>query len=323
VINPRVAKNHRTSTGKVPGNDPVVPLRVAQTELEGFSKHRPLPLRLAQLWASHGPRARSWLPRKLGRVFGRRWKIVVDTADGDMLAVDPTNLDVYTAIVRDRGHEPWILHTCLRLVRSGDVFYDVGASAGYFSIGVAGRAPGVTVVAFEPQPTLARAIAVSAALNGLNDVLVLPTMLGARDGSAKLFVPSHSVHASAVARAPGARALTCAVTTLDGLVDNRLVPWPTLVKIDVEGAELEVLQGATRLLRENPPYLVLETNENAARFGYSRGDLLDYLRGIANFAFFGIHPNGSLLPLATGLIDAAVSDLLAVPRGRASPPLDG
>lgn len=305
------------------GDEAATPLRVTQKDIEAFSERRPLPLRLAQLWASHGPRARSWLPHKIGRAFGRRWKIVVATGDGDQLAVDPRNLDVYTAIVRDGGHEPWILRTCLHLMRPGDVFCDVGANAGYFSIGVARRAPGVRVIAFEPQPTLARAIAVSAALNDLDNVLVFPTMLGARDGTAKLFVPSHSVHASAVPRAPRVRALTCPVRTLTELVDRRLVPWPTLVKIDVEGAELEVLQGAVRLLQENPPYLVLESDENADRFGYSRSDLLDYLRDIANFAFFGIHPDGSLLPLATALSDTAVSDILVVPQGKPCPPSYG
>jgi len=208
-------------------------------------------------------------------------------------------------------------------LRPGDVFCDVGANAGYFSIGVGGRFPDVRVVAFEPQPTLARAIALSAALSGLDNVVVLQTMLGAREGSAQLFVPSHSVHASAVSPAGRVRALTCPVKTLTGLVDRRLVPWPTLVKIDVEGAELDVLQGAVRILEDNPPYLVLESNENADRFGYSRSDLLDYLRGIENFTFFGIHPEGSLLPLATALLDAAVSDFLAVPPGRASPPPHG
>jgi FkbM family methyltransferase len=276
---------------------------------------------LAQLWASHAPRARSWLPRKIGRTFGGDWKIIVTTAEGDALAVDTKNLDVYTAIVRDRGHEPWILRTCLQLLKDGDVFHDVGANAGFFSIAVARRKPSVRVVSFEPQPTLAKAIALSAELNGLDNVAVLPLMLGARDGSAKLFVPSHSVHASALSPSPRASTLTCPMKTLGGLIEDGVVPDPTLIKVDVEGAELEVLRGTTNHLKENAPYLVLESNEHAARFGYSRRDLIDFLRRLADYSFFGIRPDGELLPLIAGSTEDPVSDLLAVPHGRASPAL--
>jgi FkbM family methyltransferase len=296
----------------------IAPVSIPEEDLEGFSAARPLPMKVAQLWASHGTRARSWLPRQIGRVFGAGWRIFVAT-DGDKLAVDPHNLDVYTAIVRDRGHEPWILRTCLRLIRQGDAFYDIGANAGYFSIGVARRVPDVRVVALEPQPTLARAIAISAALNGLDNVLVLPAMLGAREGSAKLFVPNHSVHASAVAPSSKARSLACPVTTLADLVGRHLLPWPTLVKIDVEGAELEVLKGGNRLLRENPPYLVFESNEHAGRFGYDRSDLLNYILSLGNFTFFAINPDGSLFRLSSAFSNAHVPDLLAVPSNKASP----
>lgn len=320
MMKSRVDGPRSTRTEPVPGDTTPAPLRIGEKDLEGFSTERPLPMKLAQLWASNAPRARSWLPRKIGRAFGRRWKVVVASSDGSQFAVDPGNLDVYTAIVRDGGHEPWILRTCLHLARQGDVFFDVGANVGYFSIGVARRVPGVRVVAFEPQPTLARTIALSAALNGLDNVLVIPVMLGARDGSAQLFVPSHSVHASAVSPSRSARALTSPIETLAGLIDRRSLPWPTLVKIDVEGAEFEVFKGAARVLRENPPYLVFESNEHAERFGYSRRDLLDYLHDLGYFTFFAINPDGSFLRLSSARSYAHVSDLLAVPPGKPSPP---
>jgi hypothetical protein len=93
---------------------------------------------------------------------------------------------------------------------------------------------------------------------------------------------------------------------------------PDVIKIDVEGAELQVLQGAERLLKERPPYLVFEADDNMMRFGYSRKDLFSYLRKQADFTIFGIREDG-LAPLHESLEDPETRDFLAVPPGRELP----
>ena len=76
----------------------------------------------------------------------------------------------------------------------GGVFYDVGANSGYVALEVAKRAPEVEVIAFEPQPGVARTIAVSAALNLLTNVRVYAAMLGC-DGTGTIFLAPNSIHA--------------------------------------------------------------------------------------------------------------------------------
>ena len=158
-------------------------------------------MRVAQLWANHAPRGRGWVPRNVGRLFGRRWRCVVRTSQGAMLAVDPCNLDIYTAIVREGFWERSVVRTCCTVLKSGDVFYDVGASGGAVSMAVSTHFRGaVEMVAFEPQAQLARLIAISARRSEAENVHVFHTLLGDRTGAGELFIPSHSIHPSMIAR---------------------------------------------------------------------------------------------------------------------------
>ena len=91
---------------------------------------------------------------------------VIRTRTGALLAVDPVDLDFYCQVQLQNGvWEEDVLGACLRAIRPGDVFYDIGANAGIVAVDVA-RTFGerVTVHAFEPQPTLAASLATSIAL---------------------------------------------------------------------------------------------------------------------------------------------------------------
>lgn len=282
-------------------------------DLEGWSERRPWAFSAALAWASRAPRARSWLPRQIGRTLGSRWRAIIQTESGTLLAVDPSNLDVYTTIARDGSQDPWVLQTCLSLVKPGEVFFDVGANAGFMSLSVATHFHDeVRVFAFEPQPSLARSVAVSAHLNNLKRCHVFETMLGAKDGTAELYLVAHAIHASAIARKSGAAVIERPVWRLDSLIAAGVVPPPAVVKIDVEGAEFDVLRGAERLLGEQPPCLILEADENMERFGYGLHDLLAYIRSCADYSFSGIRADGSLV----GIRDDEVRDILALPHAR-------
>jgi FkbM family methyltransferase len=275
-------------------------------------------MRFARAWAMRAPRAAGWLPRQIGRRYGRDWRVVIQTENGISLAVDPNHLDTYTWLLRVHTPESAVVETCLRLLRPGDVFYDIGANVGYISLSVSRHfSSQVHVIAFEPQPNLARLILVSARLNNLESMTVFPTMVGGGNGWATLFVPSHSIHASAISREHNARALQSPVVTLDTLLRQRTIPRPDVIKIDVEGAELDVVRGAEELLRHDPPYVIFEADENMGRFGYTRGELFDVFRRLGKFEFFRLRPGGPV-PIGEDDLDdfASDNDFVAVPPGR-------
>lgn len=270
---------------------------------------------LAKLWSQFAPRGKGWFPRFIGQGVGRGARDVIRTACGARLAIDPRSLDVYCSIARTGGWwEREVTEALLRFVRPGHVVYDIGANVGFMSTAVAARfgGEGVRVYAFEPQPSLARAIAVTAKLNGFAGLHIYPLMLGKASGRGTLFLPAHSIHASAVSRETGAQEISCPVTTLDDLVAAGMLPPPDVIKIDVEGSEWDVFQGARQTLAATRPVIVFESDVNATRFSYSRRQLCDLLREAGPYRFYSI--DGDRLTSADERMDdPLVTDMVAVP----------
>lgn len=182
------------------------------------------------------------------------------------------------------------------------------------SIEVASRVKDVSVISFEPQPRLALAIAISAELNKLDNVKVYEAMLGSKEGTARLYIPSHTIHASAAAREPNTREITCRLKNLDREIDAGRISPPNVIKIDVEGAELDVFRGAENLIRKGTPCIVFEADSNMRRFGYGRKDIHAYLTSLADYRFFYV--GDRIYPSRDNVEDMGVSNIVAVPAGR-------
>jgi FkbM family methyltransferase len=149
----------------------------------------------------------------------------------------------------------------------GDVFYDVGANIGFFSL-IAARAVGSGghVYAFEPVPRNAAAIRRSLALNGFDRIDVYAVAVGARSGRSALRLARHIGGAALVSTDPPpdlCGELAVDVVALDEAIARWRLRPPSLVKIDVEGAELEVLQGMTRTLQTVRPTVIYEIDAAA------------------------------------------------------------
>jgi FkbM family methyltransferase len=147
----------------------------------------------------------------------------------------------------------------------GGVFFDVGANIGFFSL-VAARQVGAEggVYSFEPVPSNVALIRRNAELNSLRTIRVFPEAVGATSGRAELLVARHiggAVLASA-GRPPDAQGrITVDLVTLDDAMQKHGLRPPTLMKIDVEGAEFDVLRGASGILRAHKPKLIYEIDD--------------------------------------------------------------
>lgn len=164
------------------------------------------------------------------------------------------------------------------LLRPGDVFVDAGANAGLFSLVAAARVgPGGRVVACEPAPRMRAMLERNALLNGFGWVEAHGVALADRSGSAELVVfdgDGSGLSSFSPASPEGGRRKIVALTTLDELVPAHEAPLVAAVKIDVEGAEVRVLEGAARLLTRCAPDLLIEVDEgHLARQGGSAHEL--------------------------------------------------
>jgi FkbM family methyltransferase len=148
-----------------------------------------------------------------------------------------------------------VLQTLLDDLRDGDVFYDVGANVGLYSVLAATAASDVTVVAFEPHPTNADVLRRNAALNGQDPIVMELALLNessedrleeVNDGEA-----GEGKHRLTSTDAPSTLAIRS--ERADSLRESGEIPAPDVVKIDVEGAEQRVLEGMASTLASDPP----------------------------------------------------------------------
>ncbi len=151
-------------------------------------------------------------------------------------------------------------------IRRDDVCYDIGANLGFLTL-LASRlaGPSGSVHAFEPVPRNAATIQRNAQLNQLMNIVVYPLALSSVSGTAELLLAEHAGGAvlSSVGVPPPDPAGKVVVETaaLDEFVSRRGLPAPNFVKLDVEGAELDVLKGMTCILRESQPKILIEVDD--------------------------------------------------------------
>jgi FkbM family methyltransferase len=152
-----------------------------------------------------------------------------------------------------------------RELKPGATFYDIGANIGFITL-IAARLVGPTgrVVAFEPVPKNVAAIRENLALNGITWVDVQETAMARQSGAATLIVSDVSAFSrlASVNVPTGAReTIEVKVNSVDEFVASGSERVPDVVKIDVEGAELEVIEGMRQTLSQHRPVVLCEVHD--------------------------------------------------------------
>lgn len=195
---------------------------------------------------------------------------------------------VYLACLRLRRHYNCEKAAYLKLIRPGFVVVEVGANEGYFTrlfgnlVGKNGR-----VLAFEPITKTRERLLDN--VNDIKSIKILPYAISNKTGEFPMFIPG-STHGQASLRKhfdPGwgeegaisTEIVQC--SPLGQLDEINYLDKIDFVKLDVEGAELEVLQGARGILERDHPVLHLEIEERWMKsFGYGAPEIEEFLRGI-------------------------------------------
>ena len=155
------------------------------------------------------------------------------------------------------------------LLREGDFAIDVGANFGWYStlfsriVGSSGR-----VLSFEPVPATKRILERNLALNHcLHNTTSEQVALGSESGWAQIYVFRGLPDGQASISPQGRRDYTIyeiEMRTLDEILSGGQAN-PFLVKVDVEGAEKDVLMGAQETIKTNKPVIMLEINLHTAK----------------------------------------------------------
>ena len=170
--------------------------------------------------------------------------------------------------------EPETVAAMKAFLPTGGTFVDVGAHVGFFTllgaklVGSEGR-----VVAVEPDPGNAESLRRNLQLNDYDQVEIEQVALGAKAGTAELYIADDSGQHSLLARS--GESVTVTVRTLDDVWASTEMPPIDVIKIDVEGAELDMLRGATETIRCSPRIVVLM--DIHPRLGVVPAEVLDTL----------------------------------------------
>lgn len=167
-------------------------------------------------------------------------------------------------------HEQQVHEALRRTLRPGDVFMDIGSSIGYFTLVGAGIVgPGGRVIALDALRECAEATRFNARLNGLTQVETLHAAVAAHSGETDVVVTEEwlwSQLASVGGHSLEMRRDRVEAISIDDVVERLRLPTVDVVKIDVEGSELEVIAGMQRVLAEHKPFVICEMHDRNAEF---------------------------------------------------------
>lgn len=182
-------------------------------------------------------------------------------------------------------YEPLTIETIVQHLPENGVFVDVGANIGSISLPVAARRPDVTVISVEADSNIFEYLQKNIASNNLPNVKAHRVLLGGSYQRSVYFykAPPEKFGMGSIGRQFFSEPVRLSQFTLSQLLQKEGLPYPDVVKIDVEGAEYDVILGARSLCEARPPSVfIIEFMDWAETRvpGRSAGDAQELLMGL-------------------------------------------
>jgi len=186
------------------------------------------------------------------------------TINGDAFTICGRSSDPYfDHLTLDDHTNDFLLNVSRSLLAKDAVVFDIGANLGLSTVMMATSAPSGKIFSFEPSPSIYPYLEKTVAENFLKHCVTLPIALGEAPGELSFFDNPTSASASHLVvgdRSLGGSNYTVKVSTVDDFVFENNLERLDMMKIDVEGFELDVLKGANKTLALLKPAVFLEFN---------------------------------------------------------------
>jgi FkbM family methyltransferase len=245
---------------------------------------------------------------RVGEALGER-VLVGRTPGGSPMALSMRDHQ-HRSIYFYGDYEPEITEVFRRLVTAGSTVYDVGANAGYFAL-LSGEL-GASVHAFEPNPAVRALLSRSVEL-GHRDITVVPCAVSGHEGKLPLYVSGPGNTGRSGLMVERGTSVEVDVITLDDYA-RRTNTIPQLVKIDVEGAEVGVLEGMSQLLADVKPTLIVELHVTRGEVEHATHDEVAELLRQAGYEYEPIGAAETPQEIARSHILARPVDAPGTPR---------
>lgn len=221
-----------------------------------------------------------------------------------------------------RHCEPDVAGVFVNVLREGDVVIDVGAHIGYFTVLASVLVgPKGHVIAFEPSAGQVERLRANLGHNDSKNVTIVEKVVTNQIGDVEFFVNAEDwgelwsePWPGSPKELPPPMRRVLPGTTLDAELEKLGLPGPKLIKIDVEGAEQRVLEGARGLItRHQPPFIIAELHDfGLEKLGASQASLRGFIEGLG-YSTFGLYYAGTLprfVPAATRIQGKVILNLL-------------
>jgi FkbM family methyltransferase len=218
---------------------------------------------------------------------------IIPTLYGFWIKIEPNGKNLLENKLYTYGtYEKGTLETIKLLMSPNGIFIDAGANIGLMTLFAATLFKNkVAVYSFEPHPTTFKILQENIALNNLENVKAFQSGLGAGTSKGKLqFIDGDRGMGTLVVQDTLSKSVEVDVISLNDFCKENLKGRSIdLVKIDVEGFEMEVLKGFDQYLsQENAPSLIVECSLSRGNFNYTPKEMFRYLKSINDYRIFNL-----------------------------------
>ena len=213
---------------------------------------------------------------------------ILKTNHDFLLRINPSeDAGVELSLHETGTYEKGILTFLQSNLRKGDCFVDIGANIGLMTI-FASNCVGNEgqVLAYEAHPKTAELLKENIELNQLMNIQVCQYALGSEEGQTKIY-DNWQINrggASLIVKTNDSVAFDIEIHQLDNKIPSNLIP--KVIKIDVEGFELEVLKGAGETIKKFQPILIVEFSEIRENVHDSGSQLVEIIKTFGNYRFY-------------------------------------
>jgi len=233
-------------------------------------------LNLYRILIRMGVRSR---PKKdyLGRIAGKiREKPELDIR-GMKMKFDPKSSQdilIYDSISSGRGYEPGVTGLLYKSIKKGMTFIDVGANSGYYTLLAASRLKGTgKIISLEPQGAVYQRLKNNVESNRLENVKLLRKAAYSKSTKVTVGLPKWGDAETSIDYPDPVSFEEVDAVTIDSVCKT-----PDVMKIDVEGYELEVLQGASMALRHVKCMIFEQSIRRIVERNIAPNSVIDYVK---------------------------------------------
>jgi len=223
--------------------------------------------------------------------------------DGFQMYLDESSymdLSLYRQYLEDGLYEKETSRYVMNALKEGDVFVDIGANSGYYTL-LASSIVGEDgfVYSFEPHPETFKRLSRNVKMNKMNNVKIFNMACSSYDGVGTLNVSKSSDGLNSLKQIPlTSNSIPIEVRKLDTVLPDAVID---MIKIDAEGSEMDIITGASKILSKGKPNIIYEINRGFA----SSQKIIDVLKeaGFISFAIKNRNLQGEIAnidEIATG-----------------------